>query len=297
MKKIAMCTFFCVSFLIKAQKITTTESEEKFNAAARNAICSVIFHTDTAYIFNAWNVYLKNNKCKEIFSQNGEVKGHNVLIKEISLKPIDVYTKFELNKEEKTTTMHTAVDIGAGNYIKSDVNPQEIKALEKLVILFALNITKGPIEEFLKSTNDFQQKLNKEINDLEKHKNKLGEDTLKFKSKINKAEDKLKIKGTELVHKTQEAILQKKINDTITAPESERAKTATKIYNKLIKEQKQFENQMQYLKIDVSTNNQKLLNLIKETKLDTENQLKKKEEIETQKKISENLKTKLKEIS
>ncbi len=54
---------------------------------------------------------------------------------------------------------------------------------------------------------------------------------------------------------------------------------------------------MQYLKNDVSTNNQKLLNLIKETKLDTENQLKKKEEIETQKKIAENLKTKLKEIS
>ena len=292
-----MYTFLLTSFLIKAQKITTTESEEKFNAAARNAICSVIFHTDTAYIFNAWNVYLKNNKCKEIFTQNGEVKGHNVLIKEISLKPIDVYTKFEINKEEKTTIMHTAVDIGAGNYIKSDVNPMEIKALEKLVKTFALNITKGPIEEYLKGTNDFQEKLNKEINDLENHKNKLGEDTLKFKNKISKAEDELKIKNTELVNKTQEAMLQKKLNDTITAPESERAKTDAKIYNTLIKQQKQFENDTQDLKNYISTYNQKLLNLIKETKLDTENQQKKKEEIITQKKIAENLKTKLKEIS
>ena len=292
-----MYTFLLTSFLIKAQKITTVESEEKFNAAFRNAICSVIFHTDTAYIFNAWNVYLKSNKCKEIFTQNGEVKGHNVLIKEISLKPIDVYSKFEINKEEKTTIMHTAVDIGAGNYIKSDVNPMEIKALEKLVRVFTLNITKGPIEEFLKGTNDFQDKLNKEINDLEKHKNKLGADTLKFKSKISKAEEELKNKSAELIAKTQKASDQKKINDTITFKESERAKTNTKIYNKLIKEHQQIENDSKDLKNTISLYNTKLLILINDIKFDAENQIKKKEEIKAQKKIAENLKAKLKEIS
>lgn len=285
------------SVLSVAQKITTNEAEFQFNIAARNAVNTTIYQGDTADVIKEWKKYLKLNKCEEIFLQKAEVKGHNVFLKEISNKPIDIYTKFEENKEDKTIKMYTAVDLGAGNYIASKVNPVEIKALEKVVRSFALNMTKAPIEAYLKGALDFQEKLKKEIDLIEKGKNKLGQDSIKYLGKISKTEKEIEIKNTEISKKMQEIANQKKSNDTITDLNSERAKAANKIYNKLLKEQKSIENDVLDLKNDIIEYREKYTNTLKEIKTDSLTQVKKKEEIESQKKIAENLKAKLKEIS
>jgi hypothetical protein len=297
MKKILSALIFLYCVPANAQTITTNELPVTFLSGERNSVNTTIYGNSIVPVVTEWENFLKFYKCEQITNEMNEVKGHNVFFKEIINRHIDIYSRFEEDKENKIIKMFTAVDIGAGNYIKSDVNPSEIKVLEKMAREFALKMTKAPIEEYLKAALNHQQKLKNEINDLEKDNIKLFEDVSAGKNKMSKLEKDLSEKKTTLEKKKEEATAELKLTEGYSDPKSEAAKSSAKKYGKLAEQQKDLENDI----ID-------LLNKIKSVgekiKL-AENGIKsnngfisdKKSEIESQRKIAEELQKKLNKIN
>ena len=297
MKNILISIFIFKCFLCNAQKITVDESPEKFNSGTRNAINTTIYENYVADVIIEWEKYLNKNKCERITNDKGEVYGHNVFLKEIVNKPIDVYCKFEEDTINKKIKMSTALDIGASNYLKSESNPAEVKLLEKMVREFAVKMTKAPIIAYLKAANDFQKKLNDEIKIFEKDRKKLEENIVDYKNKITKTEKNIIIKNAELEKKKLEVTAHNKLMATKTDALSEKAKADKKAFNKIIKQQKDIEQVIAAHENEINKNLVKIQNFESSIKAKDESKIKNIKEIESQKLIAENWQNKLSLIS
>jgi len=287
-----------LSFLnSSAQKITTDEAPAKFYTGMRNAVTTTVYENSLADVIIEWERFLKKFKYETVSDSRNEVTGHNLFFKDIIDRPVDIYSTFTENKEEKSVKMSTAVDMGASNYLKSDVNPAEIKVLEKMVADFARELTKAPFAAYLKAAISFREKLNTEQISLDKDTKKLNGEIVNYKNKISKTEKKSEEVKVILGKKKSEVDEQKKITDTISDPENAKSKTYKKTLDKLLKQQKDIEEDIGDLEKEVTA--------IREQIKKTETSIKKNEdlrlanikELENQKVIAEKWQKKLAEVS
>ena len=148
MKKIITCICF-LSLSVSAQKISVSESTEKFSTGSQNAVTTTIMEAKLDDVISEWKKVLKDFKHEKVKEDNNEVFGDNILVKDWGNNTVDFYTKFEENKKDKTIKMSTAVDLG-GSYLKGGEHADKIKLVEKMTKDFAIKMTKEPIEERLK---------------------------------------------------------------------------------------------------------------------------------------------------
>jgi len=289
-------TIFC--FLnSKAQKITTTESEEKFHNGIRNAICTNIYRTDIKNILIEWLNYLKQFKHEAITVNRNEVYGHNLFLKNIINRPIDIYTYFELVKETQTIKMNCTIDVGAGNYLKSSVDTNEIKEEEKMVKDFAIKMTKAPYEALLKASNLKRDNLIKDNLSLDKEIKNANEDIVDYAKKLVKLQKDSSEKSAEVLKNYQELESQKKINDTITVKESAFALASKKTMEKLLNQKNDAEDDSKNLNTKIKALREKIYRSETDVKVNGEFIIKNKGEIENQKLIADDLKKKLAQIN
>ena len=212
MKKIILtCSALFALTAANAQKINVKDGSEKFSNGSHNAYSTTIYETSKDDVESKWKSYLKDFKHEKVKSDNGEIFGDNVLIKDWGNNPVDVYTKFEEDKTAKTVTMHVAFDLGGAYLTGSDGDKH--KGAQKMLKEFAIKTTKESMGDKVKDLEKVLGKLEDNQKDLEKDNKGYKSDIEDYKAKIKKAEDNITKNEADQVKKKSEIEAQKKVVD------------------------------------------------------------------------------------
>ncbi len=279
-----------------SQSIIVKETNEKFSTGSQNAITTTLFENNLNDVVNEWKKVLKDYKYEKVKDKDNEVFGDNILIKDWGNNPVDFYTKFEENKKDKTVKMMVAVDLG-GVYLTSSKDKDKYNFVEKMVKEFAIKQTKAPLIEAVKDAEKLVAKKEDQQKDLEKDNKNLLDDIIDYKAKIGRAETDVITKDGEIAKKKSEVAIQKKVVEASAGAVNEQAKSSKKIYEKLTDQEKDLEKDKKNLKEDIEKYKDKIHAAEKDIKKNEEEQVRKKAEIDTQKKVVETLTTKLKSVN
>lgn len=212
MKKIILaCSALFALTAANAQKINVKDGSEKFSNGSHNAYSTTIYETSKDDVESKWKSYLKDFKHEKVKSDNGEIFGDNVLIKDWGNNPVDVYTKFEEDKTAKTVTMHVAFDLGGAYLTGSDGDKHS--GAKKMLKDFAIKTTKESMGDKVKDLEKVLGKLEDNQKDLEKDNKGYKSDIEDYKAKIKKAEDNITKNEADQVKKKSEIEAQKKVVD------------------------------------------------------------------------------------
>ncbi|MES2567820.1 MAG: hypothetical protein V4565_13190 [Bacteroidota bacterium] len=213
MKKIILSVALCFALTIaNAQKISVKDGSEKFSSGSHNAYSSTIYETSKDDVESKWKSYLKDFKNEKVKSDNGEIFGDNVVIKDWGNNPVDVYTKFEEDKIAKTVTMHVAFDLG-GAYLSSS-DGEKHSGAKKMIKEFAVKTTKESMGDKLKEQEKVLGKLEDNQKDLEKDNKNSKSEIENYKAKIKKAEEDITKNESDQAKKKSEIEAQKKVVET-----------------------------------------------------------------------------------
>ena len=212
MKKIVLTLGALVAITIAhAQKISVKDGSEKFSNGSHNAYTTTIYETSKDDVESKWKSLLKDYKHEKVKSDNGEIFGDNVIIKDWGNNPVDVYTSFEEDKVAKTVSMHVAFDLG-GAYLNSSEGDKHSDA-KKMIKEFAIKTTKESMEDKVKDLEKALGKLEDNQKDLEKANKNSKSDIEDYKGKIKKAEDDITKNEADQATKKTEIEVQKKVVD------------------------------------------------------------------------------------
>lgn len=214
MKKIAVALFILSSATAFSQEIRVKEGSESFSSGNNNALIVTIYDRSKDDVMSEWKSKLNNFKDEKVSKKGDEIFGDNVLIKDWGNNPVDIYSKFNEDKDKKMITMSIAVDLG-GAFLKSSSDKDKFTYMEKLVKEFAVKMTKEGIEDKWKAASSVLSKLEDNQKDLESKNSSLKKDIENYKDKIKKAEDDVKTNEADQVKKKAEIEAQKKVVDEI----------------------------------------------------------------------------------
>jgi len=212
MKKIIL-TLTAIAALTsaKAQKITVKDGSEKFSNGSHNAYTATIYETSKDDVMSKWKSFLKDFKNEKVKTDNGEIFGDNIVIKDWGNNPVDIYTSFEEDKKEKTVVIHVAFDLG-GAYLTGS-NGDKHSYAKKMVKDFAVKTTKESMGDKVKDLEKVLGKLEDNQKDLEKDNKGYKSDIEDYKAKIKKAEENISKNESDQVKKKSEIEAQKKVVD------------------------------------------------------------------------------------
>ena len=212
MKKIilTLATFGLLTSAI-AQKISVKDGSQKFSSGSHNAYTTTIYETSKDDVESKWKSFLKDFKNEKVKSDNGEIFGDNILIKDWGNNPVDVFSKFEEDKAAKSVTMHVAFDLGGIYLVSSDGDKHS--SAKKMVKDFAIKTTKESMEDKVKSLEKIYNKLEDDQKDLVKENKNSKSDIENYNAKIKKAEEDITKNEADQVKKKTEIETQKKLVD------------------------------------------------------------------------------------
>jgi chromosome segregation ATPase len=194
-----------------AQKISVKDGSEKFSNGSHNAYTATIYETSKDDVMSKWKSVLKDFKNEKVKTDNGEIFGDNIVIKDWGNNPVDIYTSFEEDKNAKTITMHVAFDLGGAYLTGSDGDKHSYA--KKMVKDFAVKTTKESMGDKVKDLEKVLDKLEDNQKDLEKDNKGYKSDIEDYKGKIKKAEDNISKNEADQVKKKSEIEAQKKVVD------------------------------------------------------------------------------------
>ncbi len=197
-----------------AQSIQVTEHKTTFSTGEQSALVTTIYRSTKDAVVSKWKDYLKDFKNEKVKFDNNEMFGDNMLFKEWGNNPVDVYARFEENKDDNSVTMKVAFDLG-GAYLTSEKDASKYAMAEKLVKDFAVKATKFPIEEKLRIAEKLLGEMDSEQKNLEKENKNLRDDIDNYKNKIARAEEEIKKNEDSQVKKKAQAEAQKTVVDQI----------------------------------------------------------------------------------
>ena len=210
MKKIILtCSALLTLGVVNAQKISVKDGSEKFSNGSHNAYTTTIYETSKDDVMSKWKSFLKDFKNEKVKSDNGEIFGDNILIKDWGNNPVDVYTTFEEDKTAKTVTMHVAFDLGGAYLSGSDGDKH--KSAQKMIKDFAVKTTKESMGDKVKELEKVLGKVEDNQKDLEKANKNSKSDIEDYKTKIKKAEDDIVKNEADQTKKKAEIEAQKKV--------------------------------------------------------------------------------------
>lgn len=210
MKKIILACSMSLTFIsVNAQKISVKDGSEKFSNGSHNAYTAVIYETNKDDAMSKFKSFLKDFKNEKVKTDNGEVFGDNVVIKDWGNNPSDILASFEEDKTAKTVTIHVAFDLG-GIYLTGSDGDKHNYA-KKMVKDFAIKTTKESMEDKIKDLEKILGKLEDNQKDLEKDNKNYKSDIEDYKAKIKKAEENISKNEAEQIKKKAEIENQKKV--------------------------------------------------------------------------------------
>ena len=180
-----LCGLMIGSLSLNAQ---ISEQSKTMSQGVQNALILELPDTDDKFIDKLWKKYLKSfkgGKSKKNKKQN-EVFTDNIKISSLGNgEPIDLYSRTtELGDDVELTLW---VDLG-GAYLSSSDHPAEYLEGEKLLMRFALEVTKEKIKIEIGKEEDKLKGLEKTQKKLVRANDNYHRDIEQAKEKIKKAE-------------------------------------------------------------------------------------------------------------
>jgi hypothetical protein len=213
MKKISTSLFIALSLSSFAQEVKVRSGNEKFSSGSHDCLTTQIFEGDKDKAMSKWKSKLNDFKDEKVKWKGDEIFGDNILIKDWGNNPVDIYSKFDEDKEKKIVTMHVAVDLG-GTYLNSS-DKTKYNYIEKLMKDFAVDISKDNIKDQVSAAEKILGNLESDQKDLEKKNKGYKDDIEDYKKKISKAESDIKDNEASQTKKKSEVEAQKKVVDEI----------------------------------------------------------------------------------
>src|SRR6267142_805013 len=112
MKKITTGIFIAASVYSFAQEVRVKGGNEKFSSGSHDCLTTTIFEGDKDKAMSKWKSKLNSFKDEKVSRKGDEVFGDNIEIKEWGNNPVDIYSKFDEDKDKHAVTMSIAVDLG-----------------------------------------------------------------------------------------------------------------------------------------------------------------------------------------
>lgn len=193
----------------QAQKIAVKDGSEKFSNGSHNAYTATIYETSKDDAMSKFKSLLKDFKNEKVKTDNGEIFGDNIVIKDWGNNPVDIYASFEEDKTAKTVIMHVAFDLGGAYLTGSDGDKHSYA--KKMVKDFAVKTTKESMGDKVKDLEKVLGKLEDNQKDLEKDNKGYKSDIEDYKAKIKKAEENITKNEADQVKKKSEIEAQKKV--------------------------------------------------------------------------------------
>jgi len=210
MKKTILTSLACFALTVMtAQKISVKDGSEKFSNGSHNAYTTTIYETSKDDVMSKWKSFLKDFKNEKVKTDNGEIFGDNIVIKDWGNNPVDIYATFEEDKKTKTVIMHVAFDLG-GAYLSGSDGDKHRNA-EKMIKDFAVKTTKESMGDKVKDQEKILGKLEDNQKDLEKDNKNYKSDIEDYKAKIKKAEENISKNEADQSKKKAEIEAQKKV--------------------------------------------------------------------------------------
>lgn len=201
-----------------AQKVKVTESTETINEASHNTLAVIIYEAKPDDIEKEWKSKMKELQAK--VSAKKEIFADNAIIQEMNgADPVDVYARVDKIKDGESKLI-VGFDLG-GTWLNSKEQAEKYKIAEKMILEFALKITKEAVAEQRKAALKKLESLKSYQTDLEKKNKQLNDDIVDYQNKIKKAEADINTNTNEQTKKKAEIEAQQKAVDQILAREKE----------------------------------------------------------------------------
>lgn len=213
MKKITTALFITMSVYSFAQEVKVKSGNEKFSSGSHDCLTTTIYEGDKDKAMTKWKSKLNSFKDEKVKRSGDEIFGDNIEIKDWGNNPVDIYSKFDEDKDKKTVTMSVAVDLGGAYLTSSDKD--KYNYIEKMMREFAIDMTKDNIKDLVNDAEKALGKLESAQKDLEKENKNLKDDIEDYKKKITKAESDIKDNESNQTKKKAEIDAQKKVTDDI----------------------------------------------------------------------------------
>lgn len=213
MKKTITTAFIALAAYSFAQEVKVKSGNEKFSSGNHDCLTTNIYEGDKDKAMSKWKSKLNDFKDEKVKWKGDEIFGDNILIKDWGNNPVDIYSRFEEDKEKKIVTMHVAVDLGGAYLTSSDKD--KYKYMEKMMKDFAVDISKDNIKDQVSAAEKVLSGLESDQKDLEKKNKGYKDDIEDYKKKITKAESDIKDNEASQAKKKSEIEAQKKVTDEI----------------------------------------------------------------------------------
>ncbi len=213
MKKIITSAFITLTTFSFAQEVKVKSGNEKFSSGSHDCLTTTIYEGDKDKAMSKWKSKLNDFKDEKVKWKGDEIFGDNILIKDWGNNPVDIYSKFDEDKEKKTVTMSVAVDLGGAYLTSSDKD--KYNYIEKMMKEFAIDLTKDNIKDQVSAAEKIFSGLESDQKDLEKKNKGYKDDIEDYKKKISKAESDIKDNEASQSKKKSEIEAQKKVVDDI----------------------------------------------------------------------------------
>ena len=204
--------FACaVSF---AQEVKIKETSESFNNGSHNSFHVTVFVDDMNKVQKEWKSKMKDFGYGDSKDKGKEYIYDNVKFKDLSNNPMDVYTKFEEKKDDKSVEMWVAIDMG-GDYVSSGSHGNEADFMKKMMKEWAVKTSKEFVEDQMKDANKALAKLEDKKKDLEKDNKDQDSDIKNYEDKIKKAKENIEKNKKDIETKKTEIEAQKKVTEAV----------------------------------------------------------------------------------
>ncbi len=203
MKNILTSLLFLISFSFLSAQIS--EQEKSMSVGVYNSLTLELPDTEKKFAENIWKKYTKqfkgktrkNKKAKEYFTENGSMAG---------IGNVNMYSHLSGSKTDTKLTIW--IDLG-DEYLNSYTHADQYMEAEKMLMRYALEVTREKIRIELEDEEKQLSKLNKKLKKLERSNDNYHRDIRVAEEKIKKAEQSI-IENEVSQEETRSSIEQQK---------------------------------------------------------------------------------------
>lgn len=211
MKKLLTLSFIMVMAVSISFGQFIKEGRASMSEGSYNALSMELRKTEKKDVDKAWAKFASktfkggktsyNKKIDETFTDNG-------MNRSMGDNDMDVYSK--VSQSGENTILTVWIDLG-GAYLSSEMHPDQYVAAEKVILDFALSVSKAMLEEQLKEEEKVLKKFEGDLKKLEKDNDGYHRDIVKARELIAEREADIEQNLQDQANKEAEIDTQKQV--------------------------------------------------------------------------------------
>ncbi len=215
MRKLTLITFTLLFIASTSFAQLIKEGNRACSAGSHNSMSIELRKTESKDVEKAFAKYIDKYKGKtKLDKKAGEIFSDNAIIKAIGNNDMDIYARVADKGENSILTVW--FDLG-GAFLSSERHPAEYKVAEKIIMEFAINVSKGFLEDQLKDEEKTLKKLEGDQKKLLKDKEGYEKDIEKAKQLIADRENDIRQNIDDQKNKQVEVETQKTVVEKLAA--------------------------------------------------------------------------------